>query len=63
MSMCEFMTKGVTFEAMSEPEPYIPPSRVKRQYDICCLKKELSMMVHGSSFFRNKTFLFVKIES
>ena len=38
--------------------------RVKRQYGIFWLKKELSM-VHGKLhiFFRNKTFLFVKIES
>ena len=38
--------------------------RVARQYAICWLKKELSM-VHGTLhiFFRNKTFLFVKIES
>ena len=38
--------------------------RVKTQYNISWLKKELSM-VHGTlyNFFRNKTFLFVKIES
>ena len=38
--------------------------RVKRQYSICWLKKELSM-VHGTLhiFFRNNTFLSVKIES
>ena len=38
--------------------------RVARQYGICWLKKELSM-VHGTLhiFFRNKTFLSVKIGS
>ena len=38
--------------------------RVKIYYGIWWLKKELSM-VHGTLqfFFRNKTFLFVKIES
>ena len=38
--------------------------RVARQYGICWLKEELSM-VHGTlhTYFRNKTFLFVKIES
>ena len=37
--------------------------RVARQYEICWLKKELSM-VHGTLniLFRNKTVLFVKIE-
>ena len=44
--------------------PYGYTKRVARQYGICWLKKELSM-VHGTLhiFFRNKTFLFVKIES
>ena len=38
--------------------------RVARQYGICWLKKELSM-AHDTLhiFFKNKTFLFVKIES
>ena len=65
---CERLWLGISKRQSKLIEPgynrAIYTRRVRRQYGICWLNKKLSL-VHDTLhiFFRNKSFLFVKIES